>query len=50
MIVTRQRRKAFPWRRFILPVVAIALVIFAFVWPPSHNVIFGGPMSPAFRT
>ena len=48
MIVTRQRKKAFPWRRLILPVVAIGLVIFAFVWGPSRNVITSGPMGPVW--
>ncbi len=50
VIVTRQRRKPFPWRRLILPVVAIGLVVFAFVWPPSRNVILnGGPLSPMLQ-
>jgi hypothetical protein len=50
VIVTRQRKKPFPWRRLILPVVAIGLVIFAFVWPPSRNVITAGPMGPVWST
>lgn len=49
MIVTRKRRKPFPWKRLILPVIAIALVIFAFVWGPSRNVIANGPMAPVWR-
>ena len=49
MIVTRQRKKPFPWRRLILPVVAIGLVVFAFVWPPSRNVITAGPMGPVWN-
>lgn len=49
MIVTRQRRKPFPWKRFILPVIAIALVLFAFVWPPSRNVITNGPLAPVWN-
>ncbi len=49
MIVTRRRRKPFPWKRFILPVIAIALVAFAFVWGPSRNVIAGGPMQPLLQ-
>ncbi|MGB8798582.1 MAG: hypothetical protein WCC70_13605, partial [Candidatus Aquilonibacter sp.] len=49
MIVTRRRRKPFPWRRLILPVVAIGLVVFAFAWPPSRNVITGGPLSPLLQ-
>jgi len=46
VIVTRRRRKPFPWRRLILPVIAIALVVFAFTWPPSRGVITGGPVGP----
>lgn len=49
MIVTRRRRKPFPWRRLILPVVAIGLVVFAFAWPPSRSVITGGPLSPLLQ-
>lgn len=49
MIVTRQRRKPFPFKRLILPLVAIALIAFAFVWPPSRNVIMNGPAAPAAR-
>lgn len=49
MIITRQRRKPFPWKRLILPVIAIVLVIFALVWPPSRNVIANGPMAPLLR-
>jgi flagellar motility protein MotE (MotC chaperone) len=49
MIVTRQRRKPFPWRRLILPVVAIALVAFALVWQPSRNFIANGPLAPVWR-
>ena len=50
MIVTRQRRKPFPWKRLILPVIAIALATFAFMWTPSRNVIVNGPMAPLWRT
>jgi flagellar motility protein MotE (MotC chaperone) len=50
VIVTRQRRKPFPFRRLILPLLAIALIVFAFLWPPSRNVMLAGPMSPAVRT
>ncbi len=49
MIVTRQRRKPFPWKRFVLPVTAIALVMFAFAWEPSRNVIANGRMAPVWR-
>jgi len=50
VIVTRQRRKPFPWRRLILPLIAIALVVFAFMWPPSRNVITGGKLAPIWAT
>ncbi len=49
MIVTRRRRKPFPWKRLILPAIAIALVVFAFVWAPSRNVITGGPLQPLMQ-
>jgi flagellar motility protein MotE (MotC chaperone) len=49
VIVTRRRRKPFPWRRLILPVVAIALVVFALVWAPSRNVITSGPAAPMWQ-
>ncbi len=50
MIVTRQRRKPFPWRRLILPLIAIALVVFAFTWAPSRTVITGGKLAPVWST
>jgi flagellar motility protein MotE (MotC chaperone) len=49
VIVTRQRRKPFPFKRLLLPLIAIALVVFAFFWPPSRNVILNGPAAPAAR-
>jgi len=49
VIVTRRRRKPFPWRRLLLPVIAIALVIFAVVWGPSRNVITAGPLAPLWQ-
>ena len=49
MIVTRQRRKPFPWRRLILPLIAVALVAFAFVWGPSRSILTGGPMAPLMQ-
>ncbi len=48
MIVTRRRRKPFPWRRVVLPLIAIALVVFALSWAPSRNAIANGPLKPAF--
>jgi flagellar motility protein MotE (MotC chaperone) len=50
VIVTRQRRKPFPFKRLLLPLIAIALIVFAFIWPPSRNVILNGPAAPAART
>lgn len=50
MIVTRQRRKPFPWRRLILPAIALLLVALALLWPPSRNAIFNGPAAPMART
>jgi len=49
VIITRQRRKPFPWRRLILPIIAIGLVVFAFVWGPSRNVITSGPAAPLWN-
>lgn len=49
MIVTRQRRKPFPWRRLLLPVLAIALLTFALSWAPSRNFLANGPLAPAFK-
>ncbi len=45
MIVTRQRRKRFPWKRLTLPFVAAALVLAAFVWPPSQKWIASQPVA-----
>lgn len=49
MIVTRRRRKPFPWKRLILPVIAIALVAVAIAWPPSRNAITGGRLAPLWQ-
>ncbi len=49
MIVTRRRRKPFPWKRLILPVIAIALVITALSWAPSRDAITNGPLAPAWK-
>lgn len=50
MIVTRNRRKAFPWKRVLLPSIAIAVVAFAAWWAPSRNVITSGPLAPEWKT
>jgi hypothetical protein len=53
VIVTRRRRRPFPWRRLILPVAAVGLAVFALSWAPSRNAILSvgssGPLSPAMR-
>jgi flagellar motility protein MotE (MotC chaperone) len=49
VIVTRQRRKPFPFKRLLLPLIAVALVVIAFVWPPSRSIILNGPAAPAAR-
>jgi flagellar motility protein MotE (MotC chaperone) len=49
VIVTRQRRKRFPWRRLLLPIAAIALLTFALSWAPSRNFLANGPLAPAFK-
>jgi flagellar motility protein MotE (MotC chaperone) len=49
VIVTRRRRKPFPWKRLILPTIAIALAIVAFSWTPSRTVITSGPMAPVWQ-
>jgi len=49
VIVTRQRRKPFPWRKLLLPVAAIALLTFALSWAPSRNFLANGPLAPAFK-
>lgn len=49
MIVTRQRRKPFPWKRVLLPAVAIALLIAAFSWAPSRAWIANGPLAPVWK-
>jgi flagellar motility protein MotE (MotC chaperone) len=43
MIVTRQRKKKFPWKRVLIVLVAIALVAGAFWWTPSRNWIAATP-------
>lgn len=52
MIVTRRRKKPFPWRRVALPAAAIALLAAAFAWTPSRTWIANGPVgqSPAIKT
>lgn len=49
MIVTRRRRKSFPWKRLGFPLVALLLIVFAFSWSPSRNAIANGPAAPLWR-
>lgn len=49
MIVTRQRRKPFPFRKLLLPLIAIALVAVALWWTPSRNAIATGPLAPVWN-
>lgn len=49
MIVTRQRRKPFPWKRLLLPLAAVALLSVALSWAPSRTWIATGPLSPAWK-
>jgi flagellar motility protein MotE (MotC chaperone) len=50
MIVTRRRRKPFPWRRVLLPATAVALLAAALWWTPSRNWIATGPMAPMWKS
>ena len=50
MIVTRRRKKPFPWRRVLLPTVAVALLVAAFSWAPSRNWIATGPAAPLWKS
>ncbi len=34
----------------MLPLLAILLIVFAFIWTPSHNAIFNGPLAPIWGT
>lgn len=36
MLVTRQRKKRFPWKRLVAPLVLLALVALAFTFSPSR--------------
>lgn len=46
MIVTRRRRKPFPWKRIAVPVVFLAVIGALFAWAPSRTWIVN---RPAFR-
>lgn len=50
MIITRKRKKPFPFKRLLLPGIALALAAFALSWGPSRNAMSSGPMAPVVRT
>ncbi|MDQ2679760.1 MAG: hypothetical protein M3Y21_01890 [Candidatus Eremiobacteraeota bacterium] len=49
MIVTRKRRKPFKLQKYLLPILIVAIIVFAFIWTPSHNAIFNGPLAPMWN-
>lgn len=50
MIVTRRRRKPFPWKRVLPAAIAIALLVGVFAWAPSRNWIAKQPvMTPVMK-
>lgn len=49
MIVTRKRKKPFPFKRLLLPGVAILLVVFALSWGPSRDAMSSGPLGPVVQ-
>jgi flagellar motility protein MotE (MotC chaperone) len=49
MIVTRQRKKRFPWKRVLIPLVLIGLIAGAIAWTPSRTWIATGPLSPIWK-
>ncbi|MEO6912452.1 MAG: hypothetical protein ABI182_00350 [Candidatus Baltobacteraceae bacterium] len=49
MIVTRRRRKPFKLQKYLLPFLAVVLIVLACIWTPSQNAIFNGPLAPIWR-
>ena len=49
MIVTRRRRKVFPWKRVFMPIGFVALFTALFVFQPSRDWIVDGPPAPLWR-
>ena len=49
MIVTRRRRKPFPWKRFAAPAALAALLAAAFAIPASREWIAQGPPAPLWH-
>ena len=50
MIVTRRRRRTFPWKRVLMPAAFITVFTALFVWQPSRDWIVDGPPAPLWRT
>ncbi len=50
MIVTRRRKKPFPWKRVAVPATLIALIAAVLCWAPSRNWVATGPLEPAWTT
>ena len=48
MIVTRRRERKFSLRPLLLPVIALAALAGALIWPPSHKAIVDGPLAPVW--
>jgi flagellar motility protein MotE (MotC chaperone) len=46
VIITRQRRKRTPWRRYLVPAAIIAAFVFLVEWPPSQDAIANSPLRP----
>lgn len=50
MIVTRRRRKKFPFRRLILSLVIVLVLVFVVLWTPTRNAIANGPLAPLWKS
>ena len=48
MIVTRRRRRRSRLGRYLLPLLALVALAVALAWPPSHNAIANGPLTPVW--
>lgn len=49
MIVTRQRRKPFPWARVLYPLGLALIVAAALSWQPSRDWLLQGPLAGVYR-
>jgi flagellar motility protein MotE (MotC chaperone) len=48
VIVTRHRKARPHPARFLVPLGAVAAIVAAFAWPPSHRAIANGPLAPVW--